>query len=117
MVGPSSDGSRPRIDSSPEVRCSVAPSMRIVVDLPAPLGPRIPNASPCATWKSMPSTAAKSPYVFVSARARITRSANHRSTVLRQGLRLAEQPALPVAQAQGAQVAGLRLRLHPLGDR
>jgi hypothetical protein len=45
--------------------------MRIVVDLPAPLGPKKPNDSPLATSKSIPSTAMKSPYVFVSPRATI----------------------------------------------
>jgi hypothetical protein len=33
------------------------PSMRIVEDLPAPLGPRNPKASPRLTWKSIPATA------------------------------------------------------------
>ena len=33
----------------------------IVVDLPAPLGPRKPRISPCATEKFRPVTAGKSP--------------------------------------------------------
>ena len=38
-----------------------APTMRIVVDLPAPFGPSSPNDSPGATSNEMPSTAANSP--------------------------------------------------------
>src|SRR6202522_1262454 len=39
----------------------------MVVDLPAPFGPRKPNVSPAATSKSMPRTASISPYFLVSA--------------------------------------------------
>src|SRR4051795_9961099 len=39
----------------------------MVVDLPAPLGPRKPKTSPAATSKSTPSTATRSSYVFVRA--------------------------------------------------
>src|SRR3954453_845225 len=39
----------------------------MVVDLPAPLGPRKPKTSPEATSKSTPSTATRSSYVFVRA--------------------------------------------------
>ena len=38
----------------------------MVVDLPAPFGPRKPNVSPRATSKSMPRTASMSPYFLVS---------------------------------------------------
>ena len=41
----------------------------MVVVLPAPFGPRKPNASPGATSKSIASTAVKSPKRFVRARA------------------------------------------------
>ena len=47
-------------DCRPLGRTSVQ-SMLIVVDLPAPLGPRKPNVSPAATAKSMPRTASISP--------------------------------------------------------
>ena len=47
--------------SSPLVGCDTHPTMRMVDVLPAPLGPRNPNASPGSTWKSMPSTATKLP--------------------------------------------------------
>ena len=60
-LGPVASGSRPRIDSSPAVRVETAPTMRIVVDLPAPFGPSRPKDSPGATSNEMPSTAAKSP--------------------------------------------------------
>ena len=40
--------------------------IRIVEDLPAPLGPRKPNDSPRATSMSIPSTAVKSPNVLIS---------------------------------------------------
>ena len=43
--------------------------MRIVELLPAPFGPRNPNASPGRISKSMPSTATNEPKRFVSARA------------------------------------------------
>ena len=42
------------------------PIIRIVELLPAPFSPRKPNAVPCSTAKSMPSTATKSPKHFVS---------------------------------------------------
>ena len=45
----------------PLVRVETAPTMRIVVDLPAPFGPSSPNDSPGATENEMPSTAAVSP--------------------------------------------------------
>ncbi len=45
------------------------PTIRMVDDLPAPLGPRKPNASPERTSTSMPSTAVNSPNRFTSPRA------------------------------------------------
>ena len=51
---------RPPCALPPVGRTSVQ-SMLIVVDLPAPLGPRKPNVSPAATSKSMPRTASTSP--------------------------------------------------------
>jgi len=44
--------------------------MRIVVVLPAPLGPRKPNSSPRSTWRSRWSTAKRFPYALERARAR-----------------------------------------------
>ena len=43
----------------------------MVVDLPAPLGPRNPRTSPLPTAREMPSTAIKEPNFFVSSRKRI----------------------------------------------
>ena len=51
----------PRIVSSPSLIGEVQPIIRIVDVLPAPFGPRKPNASPGATSKSTPSTAVNSP--------------------------------------------------------
>ena len=42
--------------------------MLIVVDLPAPFGPRKPNVSPRATSRSIPRTASTVPYRFTSPR-------------------------------------------------
>ena len=56
--------------SSPSVGGETQPIIRIVEDLPAPLGPRKPNASPRWISTSMPSTAVNSPKRFTSPRAR-----------------------------------------------
>ena len=72
MRGPSSRGSRPSTRSVPPVTGETQPIMRMVEDLPAPLGPRKPNASPRWTSTSMPSTAVKSPKRFTSPRAWIS---------------------------------------------
>ena len=61
--------------SSPAVGGETHPTIRIVEDLPAPLGPRKPNASPRRTSTSIPSTAVNSPNRLVSPRARISTSA------------------------------------------
>ena len=45
--------------------------MRIVVDLPAPLGPRKPVTLPGCTVNEMPSTAVFVPYLFVRSWASI----------------------------------------------
>ncbi len=66
MAGPSRTGSMPRMRSSPPLGGEVQPIIRMVDDLPAPLGPRKPNASPARTSTSMPSTAVKSPNRFTS---------------------------------------------------
>ena len=41
-------------------------SILMVVVLPAPLGPKKPKIAPAGTEKEMPSTARKSPKLFVS---------------------------------------------------
>src|SRR5215469_2894686 len=61
IAGPSVTGFMPRMTSSPALGGETQPIMRIVEDLPAPLGPRNPNASPRRSSKSMPSTAVNSP--------------------------------------------------------
>src|SRR5699024_10915829 len=47
-------------------------STRMVVDLPAPFGPRKPWTSPCATSRSRPSSARVLPNVLTRSRAEIT---------------------------------------------
>src|SRR5882757_9009963 len=53
--------SRPRIWMLPEVGASRPVSILMVVDLPAPLGPRKPKNCPGATHRSIPLTATSSP--------------------------------------------------------
>src|SRR3954470_769467 len=57
MAGPAGAGSIPRMRSSPALTGDTAATILIVEDLPAPLGPRKPNASPRRTSTSMPRTA------------------------------------------------------------
>src|SRR5574341_658506 len=63
--------------SIPPMRIEPAVGRRIpaiilsVVVLPAPLGPRKPNSSPAGTSRSMPFTAARSPYFLDSPRSSI----------------------------------------------
>src|SRR5688572_20584727 len=66
ISGPSVAGSRPSTRRCPSDTGETAPTMRMVEVLPAPLGPRNPNASPRATLKSMPSTATRSPKRLVT---------------------------------------------------
>src|SRR4249919_2153512 len=69
ICAPSVAGSLPRIRSVPPVTGETQPIIRIVELLPAPFGPRNPNASPCLTSRSMPSTATSSPKRLTSPRA------------------------------------------------
>src|SRR3954451_12122859 len=74
MAGPSTAGSRPRMRSSPAVGGETAPTIRMVVLLPAPLGPRKPKDSPGAMSTSIPSTAVYVPNRFTRPRARTSDS-------------------------------------------
>ena len=69
MAEPSLAGSRPRTRSVPSVTGEMQATMRMVLVLPAPLGPRKPKAWPGETSKSTASTAVKSPKRLVSPRA------------------------------------------------
>src|SRR3954453_16737805 len=69
MSAPFCSGSSPRIVNDPPAGGETQPTIRIVDVLPAPLGPRKPNASPFCTSKSIPSTATRSPNRFISPRA------------------------------------------------
>ena len=70
----------PKIRSSPEVTGLTDAIIRIVLDLPAPLGPRKPNASPLRTSTSMPFTASSSPKDLRSPRAEIMDSVTSADT-------------------------------------
>src|SRR5215204_4265084 len=59
-------GGRPRTVAPPPVGRTRPSSMRSVVVLPAPLGPRKPYTSPRRTVRRTPSTARRSPYRLVS---------------------------------------------------
>ena len=61
--------------SDPAVGRDTAEIMRIVLVLPAPLGPRKPKLSPRSMATSMPLTASKSPKRFTRPRASTTRAA------------------------------------------
>src|SRR2546429_4406767 len=65
-VARSATTSWPATLAAPEVGSARVHRILIVVDLPAPFGPRKPNVSPAATSKSMPRTASTSPYFLVS---------------------------------------------------
>src|SRR5512137_175855 len=58
----------------PEVGVSRPQSMRIVVDFPAPFGPRKPKISPRRTPKLILSTATKSPNFFSNASTETAKS-------------------------------------------
>src|SRR5499427_4287542 len=57
----SSCTSSPHTDTPPEVGGMKPVIMRMVVDLPAPFGPRKPSTTPLATSKETPSTASFGP--------------------------------------------------------
>src|SRR5437762_3343732 len=61
----------PLITAVPDEGRIIAQSMLMVVDLPAPFGPRNPKTSPCRTSKSTPATATKSPNFRTSCRTSI----------------------------------------------
>src|SRR5689334_18283905 len=69
IAEPSRTGSLSRMRSVPPLGGDMHPIMRMVELLPAPFGPRKPNASPCCTSKSIPSTATRSPKRLISPRA------------------------------------------------
>jgi hypothetical protein len=56
--------SAPATRAVPDVIDSSVVSIRTVVDLPAPFGPRNPNTSPASTRRSTPRTASTSPARF-----------------------------------------------------
>ena len=62
---------RPLTVTVPDVGRSSPMIIRMVVDFPAPFGPRNPVTLPACTVKSMPATAVLLPYLLVSPRASI----------------------------------------------
>src|SRR6266576_6655706 len=88
----------PATRADPDVGRASVHSILIVVDLPAPFGPRKPNVSPGLTSKSIPRTASISPYRLVSP---LTRTAGWPAGDA--------PPARPVspARAGGAPAVGL----------
>ena len=65
----SASRSQPTTRAEPAVGCSSVVSIRSVVVLPAPFGPRKPTISPGSTTKSTPPTASIRPCLVVNARA------------------------------------------------
>ena len=65
----SASRSQPTTVAEPAVGCSSVVSIRSVVVLPAPFGPRKPTISPGSTAKSTPHTASTRPCFVVNARA------------------------------------------------
>src|SRR3954454_15976085 len=82
--------------------------MRIVVDLPAPFGPRNPVTVPASTVKSAWSTATRSPYRLVSPTARIMRCSSRSGG--------ARPPRARGALGRGAQPAAEPLEASLLDD-
>ena len=70
----SASGSMPRIRIDPELGRSRPVRHLIVVDLPAPFGPRKPKKLPAGTARSIPSTARSDPNSRVSPRVSTARS-------------------------------------------
>src|SRR5258708_5251005 len=63
--------SSPATSTSPLVGLRRVQRVLMVVDLPAPLGPRNPKTSPAVTSRSIPLTASRSPYFLTSPRTLI----------------------------------------------
>src|SRR5687768_9440235 len=102
--------------SSPELTGDTAAIIRIVEDLPAPLGPRKPNASPRRTSTSMPLTASKSPNdlwrptaEIIDSVTRLDPTENHRQTPLLYLSSLQEVPVLPGPAAPQSEVVEVAL--------
>src|SRR5262245_47504548 len=90
--------------AAPEVGASRPQSMRMVVDLPAPLLPRKPKISPRATSNDTLSTATKSPKRRVSPRTSMA-FASSSNGALQSGFRQAD-----VGDGAGAIELGLESR-------
>src|SRR5688572_17968572 len=114
ICGPSAPGSRPRILSVPALTGETQPIIRIVELLPAPFGPRKPNASPGCTSRSMPSTATRSPKRLTRPRAWISDSAT--PSKLPQRMAEKSSPECASARARSARTRRRPSRLDVAGD-
>src|SRR6266540_3963989 len=118
IAGPSRSGSMPSTCSVPSVTGETQPIIRIVELLPAPFGPRKPNASPRLTSTSMPSTATRLPNRFTRPRALIN-GVTVRTLLPGYDTRRTDfSPALPSQRAGGLipETAGLCLERDQLAE-
>src|SRR5512144_520250 len=84
----------PRIRISPESGAVMFIVIRIVVVLPAPLGPRRPNIEPFGTFSDRSSTALKRPKLFATCSSSIDLSHRHPDyyAFLGEGFRARRKP-------------------------
>src|SRR6185503_8492779 len=88
--------SRPLMNTRPDVGLRRPATTRMLVVLPAPLGPRKPWISPAATSRLTPSTAVKAPYLLTRSSTRIMGASAC------AGRRAAAARGFGARQAQGA---------------
>src|SRR5262249_3620335 len=106
----------PLMVTFPRVGLSSPAIMRMVVVLPAPLGPRKPWISPGATSRLTPSTAVKDPYVLTSDSTAIMRSGRLRPAVRRAVARGAGDLGGPEVLGRPPDRDGGRARLDVEGE-
>src|SRR5713226_5809729 len=87
--------SMPATRAVPAVGVSSVQRIEMVVDFPAPLGPRKPNISPWRTSRSMPRTASSWPYRLTRPSACITALSR---SCLAEAPRISEQPAQHIGE-------------------
>src|SRR5450759_1346593 len=100
----------PKTLALPEVGRMRSSSVRIVVVLPAPFGPRKPNTSPCPTARSTSMIPRCFPYDFVSRSVSITFTTNTLDCEPRQTLRPGAAPRPSPSSRSGGPGCG-RFRL------
>ena len=101
----------PPTSAVPDVGLSSPHSMRMVVDLPAPLAPRKPKISPCFTENDRSSTATNAPKRRVNPRTSIAAAEGADSGVAETSWLMAVVPArVRGALRRGARSASARVR-------